>query len=116
MLRNLRKKRCSIKTEQINTVFQIGWVKTVKDSTNHMFHYTIRKPGFIVLSSLLSDLVTELAGLYGGITDTTTMMLLGIPAHIAIASSDFAMAHTNGTGTYKRKRSCNAWPFKQSFH
>jgi uncharacterized membrane protein YfcA len=54
--------------------------------------------------------------LYGGITDTTTMMLLGIPAHIAIASSDFAMAHTNGTGTYKRKRSCNAWPFKQSFH
>ena len=98
MLRNLRKETCSIKTEQTNPTGQIGWGRTVKDSMNHLFQYKIRKPGFIALSSLLSGLVTGLAGLGGGITDTTTMMLLGVPAHIAIASSEFAMALTNGTG------------------
>jgi len=51
-----------------------------------------------MVSSLLSGLVTGLAGLGGGITDTTTMMLLGVPAHIAVASSEFAMTLTNGAG------------------
>ena len=51
-----------------------------------------------MISSLLSGLVTGLVGLGGGITDTTTMMLLGIPSHIAVASSEFAMALTNGAG------------------
>ena len=39
-----------------------------------------------------------LSGLGGGITDVSTMMLLGIPPHIAVASSEFAMAITNGFG------------------
>ena len=96
MLRDLRKRTCPPENEQTNTACQIGWGRTVKDSMNHVFQYKIRKPGFIVLSSLLSGLVTGLAGLGGGITDTTTMMLLGVPAHIAVASSEFAMALTNG--------------------
>ncbi len=37
-------------------------------------------------------------GWVGGITDTTTMMLLGVPAHIAVASSEFAVALTHGAG------------------
>ena len=96
MLRSLRKKTpstCS-KTE----VASNGWNRTVSDSMNHVFEYQIRKPTFIVISSLLSGLVTGLVGLGGGITDTTTMMLLGIPSHIAVASSEFAMALTNGAG------------------
>ncbi len=96
MLRDLRKRTCSTENEQTDTSYQIGWGRTVKDSMNHVFQYKIRKPGFIILSSLLSGLVTGLAGLGGGITDTTTMMLLGVPAHIAVASSEFAMALTNG--------------------
>jgi uncharacterized membrane protein YfcA len=65
---------------------------------NHVFEYKIRRPGLIMVSSLMSGLVTGLAGLGGGITDTTTMMLLGVPSHIAVASSEFAMALTNGAG------------------
>jgi uncharacterized membrane protein YfcA len=97
MLRDRRKRICYAENEQTSTEYQIGWGRAVKDSMNHVFHYKIRKPGFIVLSSLLGGLITGLAGLGGGITDTTTMMLLGVPAHIAVASSEFAMALTNGT-------------------
>jgi len=42
--------------------------------------------------------VTGLSGLGGGITDTTTMILLGVPPHVAVASSELAMALTNGVG------------------
>ena len=98
MLRDIRTK----KEPKITCVKEIksekGWTRKVNDCTNHVFEYKIRKPGIIVISSLLSGLVTGLAGLGGGITDTTTMMLLGVPAHIAVASSEFAMALTNGVG------------------
>jgi uncharacterized protein len=79
-------------------VADVGWGRKVSDSMNKVFEYKIRQPGLIVISSLLSGLVTGLVGLGGGITDTTTMMLLGIPSHIAVASSEFAMALTNGAG------------------
>jgi len=98
MLRNIRtKKQSKIScVEEINP--EDGWNRKVSDCMNNVFEYNIRKPSFIVISSLLSGLVTGLAGLGGGITDTTTMMLLGVPAHIAIASSELAMALTNGVG------------------
>jgi uncharacterized membrane protein YfcA len=97
MLRNLRTKKCS-KNENEASEACNAWQRKVTDGTNNVFKYKIRKPGLIVLSSLLSGLVTGLAGLGGGITDTTTMMLLGVPAHIAVASSEVAMALTNGAG------------------
>jgi len=97
MMRNLRKKTCATGNEQINSSGN-GWGRKVSDSMNQVFDYKIRKPSLILVSSLLSGLVTGLAGLGGGITDTTTMMLLGVPAHIAVASSEFAMALTNGAG------------------
>ena len=49
-------------------------------------------------SSFVGGLVTGLAGLGGGITDVSSMILLGIPTHIAVASAEFAMAITNGVG------------------
>ena len=97
MLRNLRKRRPSTKNVESDMTSN-GWVSKLNDSMNKVFEYKIRKPGLIMVSSLLSGLVTGLAGLGGGITDTTTMMLLGIPTHIAVASSEFAMALTNGAG------------------
>ncbi len=97
MLRNLTKRTCATGNEQTDTSGN-GWGRKVSDSMNKVFEYKIRRPGLIMVSSLLSGLVTGLAGLGGGIADTTTMMLLGVPAHIAVASSEFAMALTNGAG------------------
>ncbi|PVX24600.1 MAG: hypothetical protein CW691_07145 [Candidatus Bathyarchaeum sp.] len=94
VIRDLRTKNCP----EPNSNIDCGWGRKVNDSMNKVFEYQIRKPGLILVSSLLSGLVTGLAGLGGGITDTTTMMLLGVPAHIAVASSSFAMALTNGVG------------------
>lgn len=97
MLRNLRKRSFSTKNKESDMTCN-GWGRKVSDSMNKVFEYKIRRPGLIMVSSLLSGLVTGLAGLGGGITDTTTMILLGVPAHIAVASSEFAMALTNGAG------------------
>ena len=97
MLRNLRARKLSTKNKESNMTCN-GWGRKVSDSMNQVFEYKIRRPSLIVISSLMSGLVTGLAGLGGGITDTTTMILLGIPSHIAIASSEFAMALTNGAG------------------
>lgn len=49
-------------------------------------------------SSFLGGLITGLSGLGGGITDVSTMIMLGVPPHIAAATSEFAMAITNGVG------------------
>ena len=68
------------------------------DSNGKTFSYKIERPALIFLSSFAGGLATGFAGLGGGITDTSTMILLGIPAHIAVASSEFAMALTNGAG------------------
>lgn len=97
MLRDLIKRRVTGKNEESDTQCN-GWERKVNDSSNKTFEYKIRQPALIMFSSLLSGLVTGLAGLGGGITDTTTMMLLGVPAHIAVASSELAMALTNGAG------------------
>jgi hypothetical protein len=96
MLRNLMTRKTSANEESDTTCN--GWGRTVSDSMNKVFEYEIRRPRLIVISSLMSGLITGLVGLGGGITDTTTMILLGIPSHIAVASSEFAMALTNGAG------------------
>jgi hypothetical protein len=75
-----------------------GWKRRVRDSTGKEFKYVIRRPVLALISSLLGGLVTGLSGLGGGITDTTTMVLLGVPPHVAVASSELAMALTNGAG------------------
>jgi len=75
-----------------------GWKRRKIDSSNQIFDYLIRRPSLALISSFTGGLVTGLVGLGGGITDTTTMILLGVPPHIAVASSEFAMALTNGMG------------------
>jgi len=97
MLRNLRKDNgCS--EDNAEAVDCSGWNRKVRDSANKVFEYQIRSPVLVLVSSLMSGLVTGLVGLGGGITDTTTMILLGIPSHVAVASSELAMALTNGAG------------------
>ncbi|MFA5364778.1 MAG: sulfite exporter TauE/SafE family protein [Candidatus Bathyarchaeia archaeon] len=98
MLRNIRKSKTCTTENNASEGSRNGWGRKVYDSANQVFEYQIRKPSLVLLSSLMSGLVTGLAGLGGGITDTTTMILLGVPSHIAVASSEFAMALTNGAG------------------
>jgi uncharacterized membrane protein YfcA len=74
------------------------WRRMKVDSSNRVFEYVIHQPALALASSFLSGLVGGLAGLGGGITDTTTMILLGVPPHVAIATSELAMAFTNGVG------------------
>jgi uncharacterized membrane protein YfcA len=75
-----------------------GWIRKKIDSDGKTFWYNIKRPFMIFLSSFTGGLVTGFAGLGGGITDTSTMILLGVPSHIAVASSELAMALTNGAG------------------
>jgi uncharacterized membrane protein YfcA len=97
LLRNMRASSSSTKNEELNVTAK-GWRRRISDTSNKVFEYEIRRPILAMISSLMSGLVTGLAGLGGGITDTTTMILLGIPTHIAVATSEFAMALTNGVG------------------
>ena len=62
------------------------------------FRYSPRILTSILISSFFGGFITGLAGLGGGITDTSTMLLLGVSPYIAVASSEFAMALTNGAG------------------
>ncbi|GAB4323887.1 MAG: hypothetical protein Kow0069_29230 [Promethearchaeota archaeon] len=57
--------------------------------------FVVRSVGLALASSFLSGLVSGLAGVGGGTTDTTTMILLGVPPHVAGPTSEFAMAFTN---------------------
>jgi uncharacterized membrane protein YfcA len=96
-----RKNNDSVKPKIPNTEgFNInkGWVRKRVDSDGKIYSYKIKRPFMIFLSSFVGGLVTGFAGLGGGITDTSTMILLGVPSHIAVASSEVAMALTNGAG------------------
>jgi len=76
-----------------------GWKRRITDASGGTtFEYTMKSPGLALVSSLAGGVLTGLAGLGGGITDTSTMILLGVPPPIAAASSEFAMAVTNGAG------------------
>ena len=74
------------------------WNRIRIDHKGRAISYALRNPLLALTSSFVGGIVTGLAGLGGGITDVSSMILLGIPTHIAVASSEFAMAITNGVG------------------
>jgi hypothetical protein len=95
-----RKQRAVVITETSragNTISK-GWRRRIRDFSGEEFEYIIRSPFMALISSFSGGLVTGLGGLGGGITDTITMVLLGVPPHVAVASSELAMALTNGVG------------------
>lgn len=69
-----------------DNVLKRVWEKLWKD---------IPRPGFILLSSFVGGFITGLVGVGGGTTDTTSMIILGVPIDVAAATSAFAMAMTN---------------------
>jgi uncharacterized protein len=74
------------------------WIRNGIDHKGRAVTYAISNPLLALTSSFVGGLITGLAGLGGGITDVSSMILLGIPTHIAVATSEFAMAITNGVG------------------
>ena len=74
------------------------WIRNRIDNKGRAVTYALSNPLLALTSSFIGGIITGLAGLGGGITDVSTMILLGIPTHIAVASSEFAMAITNGVG------------------
>ena len=95
----IRNKRKSFSGENPKAIdASMEWTRNGIDSDGHAFTYTLRSPPLALASSFLGGLITGLFGLGGGITDVSTMILLGVPVHIAVATSEFAMAITNGAG------------------
>jgi uncharacterized membrane protein YfcA len=94
MIRN-RKKKGSDQNQKTNNS---EWTRNAVDHKGNFFTYTLRSRSLALASSFVGGIVTGLAGLGGGITDVTSMILLGVPTHIAVATSEFAMAITNGVG------------------
>lgn len=100
LISNRRRNRRAAESSTTSSEQNAGkaWERRKTDSSNQLFAYAIRYPSLALLSSFAGGLFTGLVGLGGGITDTTTMILVGVPPHIAVASSEFAMALTNGAG------------------
>jgi len=98
LIKNRRNRSAARSTKKGEQNTGIAWRRRKVDSFNQIFEYVISKPSLALISSFTGGLVTGLAGLGGGITDTTTMILIGVPPHIAVATSEFAMALTNGMG------------------
>lgn len=93
-----RKRRVVSSTKNCEQANGVKWRRRRVDSSNQVFEYFISKPSLALVSSFTGGLVTGLVGLGGGITDTTSMILLGVPPHIAVATSEFAMVFSNGIG------------------
>jgi uncharacterized membrane protein YfcA len=97
LLRSKRKPKCAC--EQIpGESGTREWIRNGIDHKGRAVTYAISNPFLALTSSFVGGLITGLAGLGGGITDVSSMILLGIPTHIAVATSEFAMAITNGVG------------------
>jgi uncharacterized membrane protein YfcA len=97
LIRSKRKQTCACESIPGESGTR-EWIRNGIDNNGRAVAYALRNPLLALASSFLGGLVTGLAGLGGGITDVSSMILLGIPTHIAVATSEFAMAITNGVG------------------
>ncbi len=97
LIRSKRKPECSCESIPGESGTR-EWIRNGIDNKGRAVAYALRNPLLALASSFLGGLITGLAGLGGGITDVSSMILLGIPTHIAVATSEFAMAITNGVG------------------
>ena len=77
-----------------------GWKRGLTDSSGRRFDYVVRRPLFGLVSSFAGGFAAGMFGVGGGFVDMAAMILvLGIPTHIAIATSMFGMTITAVAGT-----------------
>ncbi|MHA1338910.1 MAG: sulfite exporter TauE/SafE family protein [Promethearchaeota archaeon] len=72
--------------------------KNNKNNYDYSYAWRGKNLKFVIISSFFGGLITGMVGMGGGTTDTTTMVLLGVPINIAAGSSSFAMLLTNLAG------------------
>ncbi|MEM2088386.1 MAG: sulfite exporter TauE/SafE family protein [Thermoproteota archaeon] len=72
------------------------------DSDGKVYEYGFSFSEFALsqFASFLSGIATGLFGIGGGAVDTTIMMLIGIPPHVAVATSVFGMTITKVAGVF----------------
>lgn len=98
MIRNKRNPPCACAADPEEGCTSREWLRNGVDHNGKAITYSLRYPPVALASSFLGGIITGLAGLGGGVTDVSSMILLGVPTHIAVATSEFAMAITNGVG------------------
>jgi uncharacterized membrane protein YfcA len=98
MVRNKRNPPCERAKDSEENSIRREWIRNGIDHNGKAFTYSLRYPPIALASSFLGGIITGLAGLGGGVTDVSSMILLGVPTHVAVATSEFAMAITNGVG------------------
>ena len=76
--------------------------RRLTDSDGNVYVYELGVPELILsqFASVLSGVATGLFGIGGGAVDTTVMMLIGIPPHVAVATAVFGMTITKITGVF----------------
>ena len=76
------------------------WRRKIVDSSGQVFTYSLSKRDLALsqVGSLLSGMLTGLFGLGGGTIDASFMILMGLPAHVAAATSMFGMTITKVSG------------------
>jgi len=74
--------------------------RRLTDRDGNIYEYELGVPELVLsqLASVLSGIATGLFGIGGGAVDTTMMMLIGVPPHIAVATAVFGMTVTKIAG------------------
>jgi len=76
------------------------WHRKVVDKEGNEYEYglTLGQLAFSQIASFLSGVSTGMFGIGGGSVDATVMMLIGVPPHLAVATSVFGMTITKSAG------------------
>ena|GEM_PF-441425 len=76
------------------------WKRRVVDKEGNVYEYKLTLPQLVLsqVASFASGIATGLFGIGGGSVDATIMMLIGVPPHLAVATSVFGMTITKSAG------------------
>lgn len=79
---------------------RISIKRRLTDRDGNIYEYELGALELVLsqLASVLSGIATGLFGIGGGAVDTTVMMLIGVPPHVAVATAVFGMTVTKITG------------------
>jgi len=86
--------------------------RRLTDSDENVYEYELGVPELILsqFASVLSGVATGLFGIGGGTVDTTVMILIGIPPHVAVATAVFGMTITKIMGVFSHLALGNILP------
>ncbi|MEM2087205.1 MAG: sulfite exporter TauE/SafE family protein [Thermoproteota archaeon] len=91
---------------------RIAIKRRLTDREGNIYEYELGVPELALsqLASILSGVATGLFGIGGGAVDTTVMMLIGVPPHVAVATSVFGMTITKIAGLFSHLALGNVLP------